>query len=894
MLLVQAPAGCGKTATLLQFLLDRGVDVRWHTCSLDDADPVNLMTSLVKVLGGDDSVAGQTTLAALRSGDIRQSYRAALKPFLETLGPRRGESVVLVVDDIDAILGSRETMDILDYLVSACSSYMSIVLMSRAELPLGSQAKRLLEGNAARVMTEDLLFRPDEVGELAQHSFGLALAADEAKGVYRATGGWAIATCLSLRLRQMGSIVQREEDAHFTPEARADLFAYLASEVLTRIDARIERFLRSTAILESLDPRVCARLAGEERAAELIQSLAAAGLPVTKASWSVYRCHSLLREFFLAKMSDEELLASHRAAGEACEAAGDFSSALVHLSAAGDTRAALLLADAQGAALFRSGRGRALVDLAKASSPAERAEHYPALYWAAVAASRMFDWDWAAVGFAEVKSAAGARGDAEMAREALRSLAYMLNVWGRFAPASTVASELITSISDDQCAARAAAALGHVVPGMTGSGQFTKAVELIRSELPKLSLEPRAEVDAEAFARAVAAVTLARDGDFAAAGAQLSLAGALTPGCTDDVVRTQVPWTRAMVAFLAGDPDAAEVAAREAEGLALQVGDLQRILECRALQAMVHLLRGRAREAERGFSDVDELRAGITNFWVTILTLLSRPRRLLLSGDAVGALTAAESNHALASGVGEAWFVCFSRLEVIYLRILNGDVTSAVEMARKALAEARALKADLLLYGAHLMLAASSEEEREASLAEALRIADVRDYRFVMPYAARLPQLDAALWRALGTDAGVRASILLEGAGPAACAALRPLSPELDEVAAVRATAVLARLGANGRETLGRMAALPSRQVSAAAKGALAELDAANPHGLTRRELEVLQLVGQGMRTKDVAERLVLTPATVSTHIQRIMNKTQTSSRAQLVALALREAPSTK
>jgi DNA-binding CsgD family transcriptional regulator len=36
----------------------------------------------------------------------------------------------------------------------------------------------------------------------------------------------------------------------------------------------------------------------------------------------------------------------------------------------------------------------------------------------------------------------------------------------------------------------------------------------------------------------------------------------------------------------------------------------------------------------------------------------------------------------------------------------------------------------------------------------------------------------------------------------------------------------------------------------------------------------------------------VLTPATVSTHIQRIMNKTRTASRAELVALALREAPS--
>jgi DNA-binding NarL/FixJ family response regulator len=55
--------------------------------------------------------------------------------------------------------------------------------------------------------------------------------------------------------------------------------------------------------------------------------------------------------------------------------------------------------------------------------------------------------------------------------------------------------------------------------------------------------------------------------------------------------------------------------------------------------------------------------------------------------------------------------------------------------------------------------------------------------------------------------------------------------------------------------------------------------------------VEVLGLLAQGLRTKEIAAQLVLTPATVSTHIQRIMSKTGTSSRAELLALALREGP---
>jgi DNA-binding CsgD family transcriptional regulator len=274
---------------------------------------------------------------------------------------------------------------------------------------------------------------------------------------------------------------------------------------------------------------------------------------------------------------------------------------------------------------------------------------------------------------------------------------------------------------------------------------------------------------------------------------------------------------------------------------------------------------------------------------MAILTLLSRPRRLLLAGDCAGALTAAEANHALARSVGEAWFVCFSSLEVAYTRMLNGDRASAAELVRVALAQADELQADLIRYGAHLMLASASDEDEASSLAEALRIADIHDYRFVMPYVARLPELDAALWRALAGDRHRRAAHLLVAAGPETARALLPIAGVLNESAALRAIDVLLLFGQDGRPAIATLAAAGDRRVAEAAASALAGLAAANPHRLSARELEVLRLLAQGFRTKDIASQLVLTPATVSTHIQRIMGKTGTSSRAELVALAVRQ-----
>ncbi len=66
----------------------------------------------------------------------------------------------------------------------------------------------------------------------------------------------------------------------------------------------------------------------------------------------------------------------------------------------------------------------------------------------------------------------------------------------------------------------------------------------------------------------------------------------------------------------------------------------------------------------------------------------------------------------------------------------------------------------------------------------------------------------------------------------------------------------------------------------------IASEDARRVAKLTRRELQVLRLVGQGLSNQEIAGLLVIVESTAKTHVKRIQAKTGARDRAQAVVLA--------
>jgi DNA-binding NarL/FixJ family response regulator len=83
-------------------------------------------------------------------------------------------------------------------------------------------------------------------------------------------------------------------------------------------------------------------------------------------------------------------------------------------------------------------------------------------------------------------------------------------------------------------------------------------------------------------------------------------------------------------------------------------------------------------------------------------------------------------------------------------------------------------------------------------------------------------------------------------------------------------------------------------ELLARVRALLRRLPAAEPEGqrqfgLTTRELEVLDLLAQGLEQSDIARQLVISPKTVGRHIEHILGKLAVHSRSQALAAAYRE-----
>jgi DNA-binding CsgD family transcriptional regulator len=109
--------------------------------------------------------------------------------------------------------------------------------------------------------------------------------------------------------------------------------------------------------------------------------------------------------------------------------------------------------------------------------------------------------------------------------------------------------------------------------------------------------------------------------------------------------------------------------------------------------------------------------------------------------------------------------------------------------------------------------------------------------------------------------------------------ALREDEPEVAEAEAHAALVIFENLGAN--ENAGAAATL-LREIETRTRKQISNTSV----GLSRREVEVLGLVAQGMSNQDIADQLAISKHTVHRHVSSILTKLDLRSRAAAAAYA--------
>ena len=262
--------------------------------------------------------------------------------------------------------------------------------------------------------------------------------------------------------------------------------------------------------------------------------------------------------------------------------------------------------------------------------------------------------------------------------------------------------------------------------------------------------------------------------------------------------------------------------------------------------AELRLAQGRIEEAERllaGFEDHDASAPVCTRIY------LLRGKFALATATAWRWLEV----------IGEDRLECIPLLELLgEVEISQAEIEAATERGRALAEKGGTLDCQVMLArGERLQghaLAAASDSAAKRHLDAALRAF----VRLGMPYEA------------------ARTRLLL-------ARALRELDPEVAEAEARAALAVFENLGAvkdaEATSTVLREIEIQIRKRTG---------KATDPAGLTRREVEVLHLVAQGLSDKEIAIRLVLSRHTVHRHIHSILTKLGLPSRTAAAAYALR------
>lgn len=381
--IIAADAGSGKTTLVADFVGAQPYPYVWYQIDRMDADPAVFTSYLTHGIRAVFPAFGQDVLACLESdsGHIAGRHEQAAEIlFNEMLDHAEGQ-MILVLDDYHMLGAGSPVHSLIDRLIAGLSDLIHIILISRDMPPLHT-ARLKSKGVIDIIDRSELLFTMEETAAIFGEVFGLKADPAQLAEFQQRTQGWATGLHFVRRALERSARVQSRSDEVWRQTER-EIFEYFAEEVLAEESPEMQRILMWAALMDRLEPDLCAAIYPGADYAALFESMLRRNIFMTVAGdrgGEEYRLHPLFRTFLRDRLG--------RTQGQAAEAAervriaeemlkrGRWDEAINHLLEAGEfVRAAEVIAEG-GRAQLQTG---ALEMVARSvdALPAEALERFP-------------------------------------------------------------------------------------------------------------------------------------------------------------------------------------------------------------------------------------------------------------------------------------------------------------------------------------------------------------------------------------------------------------------------------------------------------------------------------------------------------------------------------------
>jgi ATP/maltotriose-dependent transcriptional regulator MalT len=249
--LIAAPAGFGKTTLVSEWIEGIECPTVWLSLDEGDNDPTSFLTYLVAAVQTIAATIGEGVMGALHSPQPPppETILTALLNDLTTISDR----FVLVLDDYH-VIEAKPVDHALTFLLEHLPPNMHLVIATREDpqLPL---ARLRARDQMTELRVTELRFTPSEAAAFLNQAMGLNLSAEDIARLSARTEGWIA----GLQLAAI-SLLGHEDAAGFVSSFSGShhfVLDYLVEEVLHQQPESLQAFLLRTSILDRLCGPLC-------------------------------------------------------------------------------------------------------------------------------------------------------------------------------------------------------------------------------------------------------------------------------------------------------------------------------------------------------------------------------------------------------------------------------------------------------------------------------------------------------------------------------------------------------------------------------------------------------------------------------------------------------------